>query len=168
MERYQAHIFWSVVGSTIPDHDGYSVHLTKPEVTTIPRALNKADGARRNKEIESNLIGVAQGTKSLSQPPYQERLEGPGLPLRSEESPVEADHNHVPEGDRCVGDSIAQVQSSGANVDVENGVDEVPVPCERISSPVVPAWLDQDLVKVIREHAAQITYLNGSWPCVIM
>ena len=133
------------------------------------RALNKADSARGNKErLDSNLMGVAQGENSFPQQPSQERLEGPGLPLRSKESPVEADHNHVPEGDRCVGDSIAQVQSSGANADVENGVDEVPVPCERIPSPVVPAWLDQDLVKVITEHAAQITYLNGSWPCVIM
>ena len=121
--------FWSVVGSTIPDHDGYSVHLTKPKVTTIPRASNKADGARGNKErLDSNLTGVAKGTKSLSQQSSQERLDGPGLPLRSEESPVEADHNRVPEGDRSVGDIIAQVQSSGANVDEGSGVDHVPRP----------------------------------------
>ena len=152
--------FWSAVGRTIPDHDGYSVHLTKfsraeRQSTRISQKL--PNGAEMNSERNSfESISPQNGSEEhLRDLPD----EADSCSAQNKPKEVGEENGLLPQQ---LGDNSPKGRIQKANaLRFENATSSQQT-LQEIS------WLDEDLVTVLRNHTSQISYLNGNGICSLM
>lgn len=159
--------FWSLVGSAFPDCDGYSVRLLpRRKLSQSERTIEPVD--IEAKEDTADLMQRSQGHDFAESSARSENTS-------AKISDMKNDHQLSDIREDGKGQSTCTDSSKELNLPLDAGSRQSPAGAPQKEGNLhqdtyrtQPAWLDQALVEIIKEHTQSIASLNGSWGCPMM